>query len=106
MFQGINMSSRDAAMYTMSAVRRRLNSAVKDPRCACIGCNFLARGAQLLCRDSARLGTGLHDVLHGLSPSLIFNTVDICLSRIIFDTINILNNIPILDIFTLLNVKV
>ena len=105
MFQGINMCSRDAAMYTVSAIRRRLNSAAKDPSCACIDCNFPACGAHLLCRDSAKLGTGLidcsDDVLHGLFSSLIFNTVDICLSRITLDTINILNNIPNSDIFHL-----
>ena len=32
MIRGINMSSREAAMYTVSVIRRRLNSAAKGPK--------------------------------------------------------------------------
>jgi len=39
LFQGRNMSSRDAAMYTVLAIRRRLATAAKDPACACSSCN-------------------------------------------------------------------
>jgi hypothetical protein len=38
LFQGRSMSSRDAAMYTVLAIRHRLTAAVKDPACACGSC--------------------------------------------------------------------
>ena len=40
-------------------------------------------------------------MLHGLFSSLIFNAVGICLLRITLDTVNVLNNNPISDIFHL-----
>ena len=99
------MGSRDVAMRTVSDIKKRLNSAAREPSCDYIDCKIPACGAQLLCRDSVKLGTGLidcsDDVLHGLFSSLIFNTVDICLSRITLDINNVLNNIPISDIFHL-----
>ena len=59
MFQGRNMSDRDAAMYTVVAIRRRLTSAVKDPVCACIDCNFPSCGVQPQCDVSEKSGYNL-----------------------------------------------
>ena len=99
------MSSRDAAMYTVVAIRRRLTSAVKDPVCACIDCNFPSCGVQLQCGVSAKSGHTLSDcsddVLHGIFSNLVFSSVDVCLSRITLNTVNILTNIPISGIFRL-----
>jgi hypothetical protein len=104
-FQGRNMSDRDAAMYTVVAIRRRLTSAVKDPVCACIDCNFPSCGVQLQCDVSKKSGCNLSicpdDVLHELFSKLISSSVDTCLSRITSNTVNILRNIPISGIFRL-----
>ena len=50
------MSSRDAAMYTVLAIRRRLTSAVKDPACACSSCNMTAdeKAVEQIYIDEAR----------------------------------------------------
>ena len=42
LFQGRSMSSSDAAMYTVLAIRRRLATAAKDPACACSSCKVRA----------------------------------------------------------------
>ena len=39
LFQSHNMSSRDAAMYTVLSIRSRLATAAKDSACACNSCN-------------------------------------------------------------------